>query len=146
MLPEPKLIPPSDQCIESFASVPHTPQQNMSRHQTKSLIPQELNQSQQNASTQPVFAYLVSPQQYRLCLLYNCESTPGCSFKFKHICSLCTNDPHATDKHHKAVVCPHHPIPSSNGNSPKKNGIHPGFITDPIPTTDKYVSTVAQTV
>ena len=71
-------------------------------------------QSQQQASTQSVFPYLVSLQWHRVCLLYNCESTPGCSFpncKFKHICHLCTDDPHSTDKHLNAVICPHHTIP-----------------------------------
>ena len=37
-------------------------------------------QSQQQTSTQSVFPYCVSPQQHRVCLLYNCESTPSCSF------------------------------------------------------------------
>ena len=98
-------------------------------------------QSLQQASTQSVFSYLVSPWQHRVCLLYNCESTPGCSFsncKFGHICSLCTDDPHAIDKRHKAMMCLYHPIPSSNSKPPKKNGIHPGCTTDLTPSTNKY--------
>ena len=99
------------------------------------------NSVSQQASTQLVFPYLGSSRRRRVCLLYNCESTPGCSFpncKFEHIYSLCAKDPHATDKRHKAVMCPHHSTPSSNGELPKKNGIHPGFTTDLTPTTDEY--------
>ena len=93
-------------------------------------------QSQQQASTQSVFPYLGSSRRRRVCLLYNRESTPGCSFpncKFEHICSLCADDPHATDKRHKAVMCPHHSTPSSNGEPPKKKWYSPRFYNIPIP-------------
>ena len=97
-------------------------------------------QSQQQASTLSVFLYLVSSLRRRVCLLYNCESTPGCLFpncKFEHICSLCADDPHATDKHHKAVMYPHHSTRSSNGEPPKKKWYSPRFYNRPNPTTDE---------
>ena len=97
-------------------------------------------QSQQQLSTQSVFPYLVSSRQRRVCLLYNCESTPGCSFpdcKFEHACSLCADDPYATGKCHKAVMCPHHSTPSSNGELPKEKWYSPRFYNRPNPTTDE---------
>ena len=45
-------------------------------------------QSQQQPSTQSGSPYLVSLRQHRICMLYNCESTPSCSFpncKFPHV-------------------------------------------------------------
>ena len=73
-------------------------------------------------------------------LAVHCESTPGCSFpnhKFEHICSLYANDPHATDKHHKAVMCPHLSTLSSNGKPLKEKWYSPRFYNRPNPTTDK---------
>ena len=100
-------------------------------------------QSQQQALTQSMFPYLGSSRRRRVCLLYNRESTPGCSFpnsKFEHICSLCADDPHATDKRHKAVMCPHHSTPGLHpmASHPRKNGTHLGLTTDLSPTTAKY--------
>ena len=88
-------------------------------------------QSQHQASVQPVTPYPVSSRRRRICMLYNYDSTPGCSFpncKFEHICFLCADDPRAIEKGHKAVMCPHHSTPSSNGE-PLRKWNSPRFYT-----------------
>ena len=78
-------------------------------------------QSQHQVSTQPVTSYPL--RRRRICMLCNNESTPGCSFpncKFEHICCLCADDPCTIEKGHKAVMCPYHSTPSSNGEPPRK--------------------------
>ena len=85
--------------------------------------------------------YLGSSWRRRVCLLYNRESTPGCSFsncRFEHICCLCADDPHATYKRHKAVVCPHHSTFHPMASHLRKHDIHPGFTTDLTATTNEY--------
>lgn len=62
--------------------------------------------SQQLVSPLPHFR----PLRRRLCMLYNNEPAPGCSYpncKFEHVCCLCVDDPNVGDKSHKALMCPY---------------------------------------
>ena len=73
------------------------------------LLPSGTNQQQ--PPTQPNAPYTRQPQCRRICMLYNNEPSPGCSFpdcKFEHVCCLCADDPHTSNKDHKAVMCPHY--------------------------------------
>ena len=141
MSPEPKLIPPSDRYIEKFASVPHTPQQNVSGPQTKTLIPQELDQSQQNSSTQPVFPYLVSPgnTDYASCTIMSQLLAVHSITANSNIFAVFVPMIHMPLISTTRLWCVHITLsPHPMAIHPRKNGIHPGFITDPTPTTDKY--------
>ena len=77
----------------------------------------------QQTPTQP-FQYSRPLRRRRICMLYNNEPAPGCSFpdcRFDHICCLCADDPRTTDKGHKAIRCPHHSNPPPpNREAPKK--------------------------
>ena len=77
----------------------------------------------QQTPTQPS-QYSRPLRRRRICMLYNNEPAPGCSFpdcRFDHICCLCADDPRATDKCHKAIMCPHHSnLPPPNREPPKK--------------------------
>ena len=72
-------------------------------------LPPSGTHPQQQLSTLPNASYTRQPRRRRICMLYNNEPTPGCSFpdcRFEHVCCLCADNPHTIDKDHKAVMCP----------------------------------------
>ena len=52
---------------------------------------------------------------------WNSHPQAGCPYPscmYKHICTFCSKDPSITNKHHKAVFCPHHPRANNAASHP----------------------------